>query len=433
MEPITAGLMGLGLMVLLILLHVPVAASMGLAGAVGFAMIAGVEPALSLFGVEAVSALTNLELAVVPLFLLTGSFATISGLSSDIYKLAYALIGHRPGGLASATILGCAGIGAICGSSLATAATMSRVAMPEMVARGYDPRLATGSIAAGGTLGILIPPSIIMVLYGVLTEQFVLTLFLAAVIPGIIAVGLHLITIAILVKRNPALGPAAEKLSWPDRFVAIRQSLPAMGIIGAIFIGLYGGIFTVNEAAAVGASLTILMAACRRKLSWASLRRCISETAATSGMIYMILIGASILTYLFSASGLSEAVVAWIQEREIPGLAVILLFILMYILLGCFFDTVASIIVTIPFVFPTILGLGYDPIWWGIVMVMVVETGLITPPFGMNVFVVYGTLKKVPLNTIYRGVTPFLIADLVRIAIIVLFPATALWLPSLMH
>jgi C4-dicarboxylate transporter DctM subunit len=429
MDPATIGLLGMALMLLLIFIHVPIGVAMGVSGVLTFGLIRGsFGPALSLFGTETVSKVASLELSVVPLFLLMGAFATFGGLSADLYRIAYAFIGHVRGGLAIATIGGCAGFGAICGSSIATATTMTRVALPEMMNRKYSERLATGSIAAGGTLGMLIPPSIILVLYGVLTEQFVKTLFVAALIPAVLAVGLHIVTIMILVRRTPALAPEGDVLPWSEGWKALKNGWAAVILMIVVTGGIYAGIFSVNESAAVGAFLAFVIAIVRRRLSWRGFWAALRDTAATTSMIYLMIIGASIFTYAVTLSGLPEIIVNGIRDTGLPGIWVVILLMVMYLILGAIFDTISSMVITIPFVFPLILSYGYDPVWWGILTVMVIEIGMITPPIGMNVFVMKAMLPDTKLGTIYAGVGPFILADVIRLAILIAFPALSLML-----
>ncbi|WP_417626742.1 TRAP transporter large permease [Pararhodobacter aggregans] len=434
MEPYLIGLLGMGVMFALIVLHVPIGVAMGIAGVATFGLIRGdLGPALTLFGTETVSKVSSAELAVIPLFLLMGSFATVGGLSADLYRIAYALIGHIRGGLAVATIGGCAGFGAICGSSVATATTMTRIALPEMMKRNYSERLATGSIAAGGTLGMLIPPSIILVLYGVLTEQFVKTLFVAALLPGLLAVVLHIVTIMILVRLKPELASTGDKQPWIETLRALRDGWTAVLLMAAVSGGIYAGIFSVNESAAVGAFLAFLIALLRRRLSWPRFWSALQETAATTSMIYLMTIGASIFTYAVTISGLPRLIVAGIQDTGLPGIWVVMLLMVMYLILGSIFETISSMVITIPFVFPLIVGYGYDPIWWGVLTVMVIEIGMITPPIGMNVFVMKAMLPRTKLSTIFAGVAPFIAADILRLGILIAFPALSLFLVNLFN
>jgi C4-dicarboxylate transporter DctM subunit len=430
MDPITIALLGMAGMFLLIALHVPIGVAIGISGVVGFGFLGGWGPAFSLIGTEYITVFTNAELAVIPLFLLMGSFAGVSGLSSDIYRLAYAFIGHRRGGLAMATIGGCAGFGAVCGSSLATAATMGRVALPEMLDRGYSPTLASGSVAAGGTLGMLIPPSVVMVIYAFLTEQFVITLFVAALVPGLIAVLFHFITVAIIVYRNPEVGPAGDRVDWDGRLRIIAQSWGVLVLMLAVIGGIYGGVFTVNEAASLGAGLAFLFAMFRKKLNWKTMFQVLKETATNTAMIYLIIGGASIFSSFITLSRMPDALVGYIGGLGLEPLVVVLILFALYLVLGAVFDTIAAMVITLPFVLPLILELGYSPIWWGVILVMAIEVGMITPPIGMNVFVLFGVAKTIALKTIFKGILPFFYADIVRILLIILVPSLALWLPG---
>ncbi len=414
----------------LIALHVPIGVAMGLSGFVCVGLLLGWDPAISLFKTEPSGVVASRDLAVIPLFLLMGSFAGAAGLSSDLYRLAYAVVGHYRGGLAMSTIGACAGFGAVCGSSVATAATMTRVALPEMLKRGYQPGLATGCIAAGGTLGMLIPPSVILVLYAVLTEQFVIALFIAAVIPGLVAVLLHFAAILTYVRLNPDSGPAGPRMPWPERWRVLRDSWGVVTLAVVVSGGIYGGIFTVAEAAAIGVCMALFFTILRGKLTWDILWKVLSESAANTGLIYLIIIGAHIFTYFVTLSQLPSAMTEWIDSLGLHPLLVMFLLHLMYIILGSIFDTVAAMVITLPFVFPLIIGLGFDPIWFGVINVMVIEIGMITPPIGINVFVLHGIARDIPLATIFRGIVPFLIADLIRLTILTLFPALALWLPG---
>ena len=429
-DPLTISLLALAGMAVLILLHVPIGPAMGLAGFLAFWAMSGFGPAVSLFGTETATAFSNLELAVIPLFLLMGGFASAAGLSGDLYRLAYAVVGHRRGGLAASTILACAGFGAVCGSSVATAATMSEIALPEMRKRGYAPTIASGSVAAGGTLGILIPPSIIMVIYAFLTEQSVITMYVAAIIPGLIAVLFHLVAIAIWVRVDPVSAPAGPKVRWQERWTVVRQSWAVISLAVAVSGGLYAGIFTATEAAAVGAAMAFLFTLMRRHLTKRVFLQCLIQSASTTGLIYMIIVGANVFSYFFTVSGLPEAFVTWVGHLDIPPLAVIFILLVIYVILGAIFDENAALLLTLPLVFPLITGLGYSPIWWGVVMVMVIEIGMIAPPIGLNVFVVHSIARDIPMRTIYWGIMPLLVADFARLALLTVFPALTLWLPQ---
>jgi tripartite ATP-independent transporter DctM subunit len=431
MDPIILGIIGIAAMFLLIILQVPIGISMAVVGVAGFGLLSGFSPAFSLMGTECASAISNPDLAVVPLFLLMGNFAAAGGLSGDVYDLAYSLVGHRKGGLAIATIGGCSFFGAICGSSPATAATFGRVAFPEMIKRNYSPAFATGCIAAGGTLGSLIPPSVIMIIYAVMAEEFIIAMFIAAVIPAAIEIVLYLITIMIYVHFKPSSAPPGPRVPWANRMRTIWKCWGAI-IIGVTVIGgIYGGIFTVNEAAAVGVVLSFVFALVRRKLTWDKFWDALIETANTTAMIYVIIIGANIFGYFITISQMSGALINTISQLMVPDFVILIILIIIYLILGSVFDTLAAMLITLPFVLPLIINMGLSPIWWGIMNVVIIETGMISPPIGMNVFVLHG-VTRVRLGKIYRGTLPFVFSDFVRIALLIFFPSLALWLPSIM-
>jgi tripartite ATP-independent transporter DctM subunit len=413
---------------------VPLSPAMGLIGVVGSALLMGFGPSLNVLGTTAASYLTNVDLAVLPLFLIMGSFATAAGLSTDIYELAHVFLGHHRGGLAMATIGGCAGFGALTGSSLATAATVGNVALPEMRARGYSPGLATGCVAAGGTLGQLVPPSTPIIIYAILTEQSIGQLFIAAVVPAAIAVILYLATIAIYVRVVPDAVPAPQRRARLDEMLAaIRKAWGVLLLFALVIGGLYGGIFTVDEAASVGAIGTFLFALFRGKLAGGSLWRVMAEVTRTTAMIYLLIFGAVTFSFFAGISGLPDLLGTVATGFNLGPLGVITVILGIYIILGCIMDSFAVMVITIPIVTPLILNLGYDLIWWGIINVCVIETGLITPPFGINVFILKGIQGgDVPMWTAFRGVVPFVAADLLKLAILVLFPILSLWLPSTM-
>ena len=419
-------------MFLLIACHVPIGIAMGITGVLGTGLIIGFEPAIALLGIEPSAAIASQELAIIALFLLMGNFAAAAGLSNDLYKLAEAFLGHLKGGLAMATVATCAGFGAVCGSSLATTATMTRIALPEMQNRGYSKQLSTGSIAAGSTLGIIVPPSVLLVLYAVLTEQFVTALFVAALGPALIAVLFYMVAVIVYIKISPAAGPAASRLPWTQQAAVLRKSWGVILLASIVSGGIYSGIFTVNEAASIGAAVAITFTALRGKLTKSVFFANLKETAASTALIYVVIIGASIFSYAITLSTLPQIIIESIESLGLQPLIIIFMLEIMYIILGSIFDTVAAMVITIPFVFPLITGMGYDPIWWGIINVVVMEMGMITPPIGLNVFVMHGMTKDVPLTTIYKGIGPFLVSDIVRLIILTLFPILTLWLPKTM-
>lgn len=429
MDPALIVLLGLGAMFVLILLHVPVGISMLVIGVGGYAVLGGWKPALSTLVSEVSSNIANPTLAVVPLFLLMGSFATAGGLSAEIYRFANAVIGHRKGGLAMATMGGCGVFGAVCGSSTATAATFGKVALPEMLKRGYSPHFAAGTIAAGGTLGALVPPSVIMIIYAVVARDInILDLFIAAVIPAILAIAFHFTAIQLYLARNPGAGPAGERLAWRERLRAAAGAWAVLVLMVAILAGIYGGIVTVEEAAALGAVMALLFAVARRRLTWRKFWDALVESAAATAMIYIIIFGASVFTYFINIAQVPQALTAWVGGMALPPLAIIFVLLVMYVILGAVFDTISAMLITLPFVLPIVLHLGYDPIWWGIINVVVVELGLITPPIGMNVFVLHGLAPSISLTRIFSGVMPFVVSDVARLIVLTLFPVLTLYL-----
>ncbi len=430
MDPLSIGLIAFAAMIVLLFAGVPIGFAMGLAGFSGSAAIIGFRPALSLLGQTTFETAATFNLSIIPLFVLMGYFATNSGLSADLYSAFNVWLGRRRGGLALATIGSCGSFAAICGSSIATAATMSQVAMPEMRRFNYDDRLATGSIAAGGTIGILIPPSVILVLYGILTETNIGDLFLAGIIPGILTVIAFMITVSILTNLNSELGPRGEKSSALQKLVAFRQTWSMVLLFGLVIGGIYLGVFTPTEAAGIGATGAFLLALMRRRMTWKLLFSSLADTVNTTAMLFTILIGAIVLNNLLILSDMARTLSEWVDGLAMSGTSVMIVILLIYVVLGFALDALAMVLLTIPIFFPVVLGLGFDPIWFGIIVVMVVELALITPPVGMNMFVIKGMVPDVSLGTIYAGVWPFAVAQAVMIAIIFAFPAIATWLPA---
>ena len=432
MDPLLVALVGFVVMMLLIVLHVPIGVSMALVGVAGFASIVGWGPAVSLMASEPASAMANLDLAVIPLFMLMGSLATAAGLASDVYALAYALIGHRRGGLASTTIVASAGFGAICGSGVATTATFGRVAMPEMLDRGYKADLAAGSIAAGGTLGIIVPPSGMMILYAVLTEQSVLDLFTAAIVPAILAIVFYLVAIQVKLTLDPDAGVRGARLSYRERIGAVGRSWAVILMFVVVMGGIYSGIFTVNEAAAIGVIFAFLLALLRGKLDRATLVGVLAEASAGTAMIYVMVFGATIFSYFMAVTGAAAFLIDTIAHLPVPPIAILLTLLMLYIVLGAFFDEVAAMVITLPLVIPLIQSFGYDLVWWGILNVVVIGIGMMAPPIGINVMVLNSMYKSISLRTIYRGIMPFLIAEILRLTLLTIFPEITLWLPRVM-
>jgi len=431
MEAITIALLGILIMFALIALHVPVGVSLAITGVGVFAWIVGFDEAVSLIGTEFSATLSNMDYSIIPFFILLGSLASAAGLSTDLFRLANSFLGHRRGGLALATVGGCAAFGSVCGSSLATVATMTRVALPEMLKRGYNPSLATGSIAAGGALGSLIPPSLIIVLYALLTDLDTRMLMIAAIIPAMLAIVMNALTIITIVRINPDIAPKGERASWTTRGQSLIKSWQVLLLGGVVAGGIYGGVFNITEAAAVGVVIAFVMCGMRGQLTKSNLREVLQETASNTAMIYMMLIGATILSYFLSISHMPEYTVTWIDSMNLPAFVVVLALYLMYLILGSIFETVAAMVITLPFVLPIVTGLGYDPIWWGIMMLSVIGTGMNTPPIGMNVFVLFGMTRDIPLKTIFAGTLPFVISDIIKLLILTTVPEITLWLPSM--
>ena len=427
MSPLEIGAVGLAALFVLILAQVPIGFAMMVVGIAGFALQGGWKPALTLLATEPSGVLSNVDLATVPLFLLMGTFATTAGFSTDIYNAVAAMVGHRRGGLAYATIGGCAAFGVVCGSSTATAATFAKAALPEMLNRGYSKAFSTGTIAAGGTLKALIPPSVVMILYCVAAKTFIFDLFIAAVIPALLAIALNLVAIAIMVRWDPASAPLSPRVQWRERWGALRKASPVLGLMLAVFGGLYSGIFTVNEAASVAAVMSFVFAVLRGRMNWANLVQGLRESAGATAMLYIILIGAFVFTYFITLAKIPEALVLAIEGLPFSPLAIIFLLLFAYLVLGAVFDEISAMLITLPFVLPVIVKLGYDPVWWGIINVVVIELGMIIPPIGVIVFVLHGLAPDIPMRTIYRGVTPFIVADLLLLALLTLFPLLALW------
>ncbi|MEZ5614268.1 MAG: TRAP transporter large permease [Rhodocyclaceae bacterium] len=421
-------LIAFAVMLGLTFLRLPIAFSMALVGFAGFAYIVSTPAALSMVGTVAYETGMSYTLSIVPLFILMGNFVTKAGLSGELYRASYAFLGHRRGGLAMATILACGGFGAICGSSLATAATMSKVAMPSMRKYGYSDALAAGSIAAGGTLGILIPPSVVLVIYGILTEQNIGKLFIAGILPGILAIICYLAAVSATVRLDAKAGPPGERASWRERLLALRDVWGVLALFLVVIGGIYGGIFTPSEAAGIGAGGGMVFLVARKGWDWHMLRVILMESAITTGMIFTILIGALIFANFINMTGMPTELTEYAEQfRETP-LLVILVILVIYVVLGCVLESMSMILLTVPMFYPLVAHLGYDLIWFGIIVVVVTEISMITPPVGLNVFVLRSVLPDVPTQTVFRGVLPFIVADIVRLGILVAFPAVTLYL-----
>ena len=422
-------------MLALMAARVPIALAMFVPGAVGYVMLAGWPPFASYLKGLAWARLANYDLTVIPLFLLMGAFATQGGLSRSLFAAASAMIGHLRGGLAMAAVMACAAFGSVCGSSVATAATMAKVALPEMMRHNYSGRLATATLAAGGTLGIMIPPSVVLVIYGILAEQNIAKLFAAAILPGLIATIGYCVAIAVYVRLFPEHGPASERASLRQLARALKDVWPIAAIFLVVFGGIYGGWFTPTEAAAIGAAATFLAAVLRGELTRPKFLECFYDTAVTTGMIFMIFLGADVMNSALALSQFPAALSSFVKDLGVAPLAVVAGILVFYVILGCVMDELSMILLTLPIFLPTIVGLDLfglptdqKLIWFGILVLMVVEIGLIAPPVGLNVYVINGLAKNVPIGESYRGVVPFLISDVLRTVLLLAFPAISLWL-----
>ncbi|RBI86707.1 C4-dicarboxylate ABC transporter permease [Rhodosalinus halophilus] len=424
----TEALVGFAALLVLAFLRVPIAFVMILVGVAGLAWVNSPVAALYNLGQTGFDAAINYELSVVPLFVLMGNFVARARLAAELYDASNAFLGHRRGGLAMATVVACGGFSAICGSSLATAATMSKVAMPSMRRYGYNDRLAAGSIAAGGTLGILIPPSVLLVIYGILTQQSIGKLFAAGILPGLLGVLFYLAAVRYVTWRRPEMGPAGARQDWPARLRALRNVWGVLLLFAVVMGGIYGGVFSPTEAAGIGAVGAFLFALLRRALTWRILAEVLLESVATTAMLFTVLIGALMFANFINFTDFPPALLAFAQGFEETPWLVILAILAIYLVLGMVFESLSMILLTVPIFFPLVVSLGYDPIWFGIVVVVVTEISLITPPVGLNVFVLRGVLPDVRTGTIFRGVTPFWIADIFRLAAILLVPGLSLWI-----
>lgn len=432
MTPLVAGIVGFLALFVLLAVRMPIGLAMATVGAAGIAILNSPGAALNNLGSFPYAYSAVFTLSVIPLFVLMGAFASVSGMGADAYRTAYSFVGHKRGGLAAATVLACAGFAALSGSSIAAAATMGKVSLPEMERYNYSPRLSTGSIAAGGTLGILIPPSTVLIVYALLTEQSVGRLFLAGVLPGILLTLLFIITVFAFAVLHPEAGPPGERVPMAERFKTLFGSGALLFVVLIVIGGIYAGVFTVAEAAAVGAGLTFLHALWSRRLTVALFFAALLDTIKTTAMVFFILIGAHFFAPFLALTRIPVNLADWIADLALPAFAILLVIIAIYIILGTFMEGFAMMVLTVPIVLPVIMTLGYDPIWFGIVMVIVLEMGLISPPVGLNVFVVKGVAPGVPLSEVYWGIIPFWIAMAVCVVLIVAFPQIALILPDTM-
>ncbi|MFK7856510.1 MAG: TRAP transporter large permease [Granulosicoccus sp.] len=427
-----SALIGFAAVLVLAFMRMPLGIALGLVGVVGFTHESSFKAAISSASRLVIDSSQSYGLSVVPLFILMGLMVERGGMAKELYRAAYVFLGHRRGGLAMSTICACGMFSAICGSSLATAATMSKVSMPEMRRYKYSDALATASIAAGGTLGILIPPSVILVIYGLITNVSVGKLFIAGILPGLVGVLFYLSAVFFVVRRNPEAGPAGAYCDWRERLLALSNVWTTLGLFVFVIGGIYVGAFTPTEAAGMGAAGAIAIAAWRKVLSWQVLLEVTRETALTTAKLFLVLFGAMIFSNFVNRAGLPDALIGIVNSFDVSPLGVIFIILAIYLILGCVFESLSMILLTVPIFAPVVEGLGFDLIWFGILVVVATEISLITPPIGLNVFVLKSVLNDVSVKTIFKGVTPFWIVDIARLLLLALVPSIALFLPSLM-
>lgn len=432
MTPLTVGIIGIGVLLVLLFSRMPIGFVMGLVGFAGFAYLTGFSGGLGVLRTVAYSTFADYNLSVIPLFILMGSFCYFAGLSKDLYDTVHSWIGQLRGGLAMATVGACAGFAAISGSSLATAATMGTVALPEMKRYKYDDRLATGAVAAGGTIGILIPPSVILILYGVITEQSIGKIFLAGFIPGILEAVFYMVTIYILCKHNPLMGPPGPRTSFVDKITSLKDTWIVLALFVLVIGGIYMGVFSPTEAAGVGAFGAFLFGLARRRLGWQAFKSSLIDTGKTTAMIFVIILGAMILGYFLAVSRIPFVLADSVGALVVNRYVILVLILLVYLFLGCVMDSMAIMLLVTPIFFPLAMSLGFNPIWFGILITRVTEIGLITPPVGLNVYIIRGVAKDVSMQTIFRGIVPFIIADVCHVALLIALPQLSLFLPGLM-
>lgn len=426
----TVGLIAVATAILLAFLRVPLAFSLLAVSIAGIGLALNWTIALQLVPLTISDAVLSYDLAVVPMFILMGNVISKTGIARDLFRAAYAFVGGVRGGLALSTMVACAGFSAVCGSSYATAATMAKVAYPSMKRYRYSDELAAGTIAAGGTLGILIPPSIIMVIYGILTQTNIGDLFIAGVVPGLLGLVMYMLAIRMVAARNPSHAPQGEPTPWPEKLRSLAGVWPFLLLFGLIIGGLYAKLFTPTEAAGMGAGLAIIVATLHGKLTLSMLRAIIIDTAYTAISLYTVLFGALMLSKLLTLSGLSTEVLSLVQSTGLEGIGLLLAIIAIFLLLGCVMDSMAMILIFVPLFAPIVVSQGFDLVWFGIIVIVVTEIALITPPVGMNVFVLKAVLPEVPIMRIFRGLIPFIAADVLRLALLIAFPAITLWLGS---
>jgi len=430
--PLTVGIIGICILLVLLFSRMPIGFVMALVGFAGFAYLSGFDGGLGVLRTVVYSTFADYNLSVIPLFILMGSFCFFAGLSKDLYDTVHSWLGQLRGGLAMATVGACAGFAAISGSSLATAATMGTVALPEMKRYKYDDRLSTGAVAAGGTIGILIPPSIILILYGIITEQSIGKLFLAGFIPGMLEAVFYMVTIYLLCKSNPLMGPPGPRTSFLGKITSLKTTWVVFALFILVIGGIYLGVFSPTEAAGVGAFGAFIFGLARRQLGWQAFKNSLVDTGKTTAMVFIIILGAMVLGYFLAVSRIPFVLADIVGALVVNRYVILVLILLVYLFLGCVMDSMAIMLLITPIFFPLAISLGFNPIWFGILITRVTEIGLITPPVGLNVYIIRGVARDVPVQTIFRGIIPFLIADVCHVALLIALPQLSLFLPSFM-
>lgn len=431
MNPAIIGIIGIIVLVVFFVLRMPVGFAMAMVGFIGFSYLVSFGAGLDILARDIFYTLSSYSLTVIPMFVFMGCIASGAGMSKRLYDAGYLTLGRLRGGLAMATIAGCAGFAAICGSTNACAAAMGKVALPEMKRYNYDDSLATGTVSAAGSLGILIPPSTIFIVYGIMTEQSIGKLFIAGVLPGIILAGLFMATVYLICRRNPSLAPAGTATSWKEKLDGITGVAEMLILFMLVISGLFLGWFSPTQAGGAGAAGALLISLIRRQLTWQNFLEAVKDTLRITCMIMVIVAGATVFGHFMAVSKIPLFLADWVSALPWPPAAVMAVIVLIYLLGGCFMDSLAMIMLTVPIFYPAVIALGFDPIWFGVIMVLVVEMGVITPPVGINVYVVKGIADGVPLETVFKGAWPFLLAELVMVGILMAFPWIATFLPSL--
>jgi tripartite ATP-independent transporter DctM subunit len=431
MSPVVIGIIGIVALVVVFLLRMPVGFAMAFVGLVGFSLLVSPEAGLNILARDMFQTFSSYSLTVIPMFVFMGCIASASGISRRLYEASYSLLGRLRGGLVIATIAACAGFAAICGSTNATAAAMGKVSLPEMKRYHYDDSLATGCVAAAGTLGILIPPSTIFIVYGIMTEQSIGKLFIAGVFPGLILAGLFIITVSLVCWRNPSLAPAGTPTSWKDKIEGLTGVIETLVLFALVIIGLFLGWFSPTQAGGAGTAGALLIGLVRGQLSWQGFLSAVKDSLRITCMVMVIVAGAIVFGHFMAVAKIPLILADWVVSLPLPSMAIMGVIIIIYIIGGCFMDSLAMITLTVPIFYPIVVALGFDPIWFGVIIVLVTEMGVITPPVGVNVYVIKGIAEDVPLETIFKGIFPFLAALIAMVGILMLFPQIATFLPSL--